>query len=92
MDENYRTTRSGPFFAVSRFRLASTLLLILMSVVALTPWSFDARIGNMAVINILLTAIMLVGFAVLVIDLVVTRETDSADDQGPTGRKEGSRG
>lgn len=76
MKNNHQTTSSGSFFAVSRFRLISTVVLILMAVTSLTPWSFETRVGNVPVVNILLTAIMFVGLAVLVIDLVVTRESN----------------
>ncbi|MEW1975226.1 hypothetical protein AB0301_09140 [Microbacterium profundi] len=63
---------------MSRFRLVSTLVVVVMSIVALTPWSYETRIGTVPVINIMLTAIMFVGFIVLIIDLIVTRDSDAA--------------
>ncbi|MCK1799980.1 hypothetical protein MTQ04_03480 [Micrococcus sp. XM4230A] len=78
MSSSPQTMLSGSFFPISRFRLISATVLLIMSIVALTPWSFETRIGGMALINILLTAVMLYGLVVLIIDLMVTRETAAA--------------
>lgn len=83
-----QTTSSGAFFAVSKFRLISTLVLILMSIIALTPWAFETRIGSIPLINILLTAVMVVGLAVLLIDLIVTRDKATAAREGGASREE----
>lgn len=63
---------------MSRFRLVSTLVVLVMSIVALTPWSYETRIGTVPIINIMLMAIMFVGLIVLIIDLIVTRDSDVA--------------
>lgn len=63
---------------MSRFRLVSTLVVAVMSIVAFTPWSYATKIGSIPIINFMLMAIMLVGFIVLIIDLVVTRDKDAA--------------
>ncbi|WP_336662213.1 hypothetical protein [Leucobacter sp. USHLN154] len=84
-----RTERSGGFFAVSKFRLVSTAVVVVMSIVALTPWSYATRIGTLPVINIMLMAIMFVGFVVLVIDLVVTREGGAAERAQEAGADHG---
>ncbi|MGM7669182.1 hypothetical protein [Microbacterium sp. A93] len=75
-----RTSASRGFFKISRFRLVSTLVVVVMSIVALTPWSYETLIGSVPIINIMLMAIMFVGLIVLIIDLVVTRDRDAAAD------------
>ena len=86
MSSSPQTTSSESFFSVSRFRLISVSVLLIMSVVALTPWSFETRIGGMALINILLTAVMLSGLVVLIIDLMVTREPAATRTVSSEGR------
>lgn len=86
MSSSPQTTSSESFFSVSRFRLISVSVLLIMSVVALTPWSFETRIGGMALINILLTAVMLSGLIVLIIDLMVTREPAATRTVSSEGR------
>ncbi|MGM7698009.1 hypothetical protein [Microbacterium sp. A84] len=71
---------------MSKFRLISTLVVIAMSIVALTPWSYETTVGSIPIINISLMAIMFVGFIVLIIDLVVTRDKDAGAD--PRQREE----
>ena len=86
MSSSPQTTSSESFFSVSRFRLISVSVLLIMSVVALTPWSFETRIGGMALINILLTAVMLSRLVVLIIDLMVTREPAATRTVSSEGR------
>ena len=86
MSSSPQTTSSESFFSVSRFRLISVTVLLIMSVVALTPWSFETRIGGMALINILLTAVMLSRLVVLIIDLMVTREPAATRTVSSEGR------
>ena len=75
------TMSSRGFFKISPFRLWSTILLIVISVVALTPWAYYSTIGQLPIINLLLVVIMVLGFAVLLIDLVVTRPTNTEKDE-----------
>lgn len=70
------TTESRGFFKVSAFRLWSTVVLILLSAIALTPWSYNTMVGPTALINYMLVAIMVLGCAVAIIDLFVTRNAD----------------
>lgn len=70
--ESQPTARRG-FFRISRFRLWSTVIMLMLTVATLNPWAYGTVIGGTSLINYMLCGLMVAAFIVMIIDLIVTR-------------------
>lgn len=80
-DQQPPTLSSRGYFKISRFRLIATIVVLAISIAALTPWSYETKIGSVPIINIMLMAVMFVALIVLILDLIVTRDADATADR-----------
>lgn len=64
------------FFPISKFRLYSTIGVLVACVLSINPYTFHTQVSGTALINWLLIGIMLIALAVMVIDLLITPSND----------------
>jgi membrane protein YdbS with pleckstrin-like domain len=69
------------FFPISRYRLFSTILVLVLCVLAINPYTFHAQVAGTAVINWLMVGIMIVALVVMVIDLFITPSPSPASER-----------
>lgn len=72
------------FFPISKYRLYSTIGILVACVLSINPFTFQHQVAGTALINWLLVVIMLLALAVMVIDLLITPSDDL--DRSATGQ------
>ena len=68
--------KSKGFFKISKYRLYSTIGILVVCVLSINPITFHYQVAGTALINWLLVGIMLLALAVMVIDLMITPSDD----------------
>lgn len=66
------------FFPISKYRLYSTIGILIACVLSINPFTFYTQVGGTALINWLLIGIMVLALAVMVIDLLITPSDDAS--------------
>lgn len=64
------------FFRISKYRLYSTIGILVVCVLSINPFTFHYQVAGTALINWLLVVIMLLALAVMVVDLLITPSDD----------------
>lgn len=69
------------FFKPSGLHIGGALLVIVLSIIAFLPFSFNTLVGGTTLVNYILVAIMIVSLAILILDLVIHKnDTGGAHD------------
>lgn len=68
------------FFPISKYRLYSTIGILVVCVLSINPFTFYTQVAGTALINWLLIGIMLLALAVMIIDLLITPSDDLKRD------------
>ncbi|KAM9863735.1 hypothetical protein ACI1US_00379 [Leucobacter sp. BZR 635] len=64
------------FFPISKYRLYSTIGILVVCVLSINPYTFYTQVSGTALINWLLIGIMLLALVVMVVDLLITPSDD----------------
>lgn len=76
------------FFPISKYRLYSTIGILVVCVLSINPYTFYTQVSGTALINWLLIGIMLLALAVMIVDLLITPSDDlkKSDDATETAQ------
>lgn len=72
---------------MSKFRLISTIVVAVLSIVGLSSWGFSTEIDGTLMVNFVMVAVMIIALVFLIIDIFVA---DSGTEKSTGGGSHGS--
>jgi len=82
-----QTIRKSGFYSMSKFRLISTIVVAVLSIVGLSSWGFSTEIDGTIMVNFVMVAVMIIALVFLIIDIFVA---DSGTEKSTGGGSHGS--